>query len=173
MHAHITRSHFGAMFVFRFVVSFIAIMQLVWLCMNQPRRQRDQGARVDVPREIPASAIYTPVILRDLRDLVNEPPHVDAGEITPESWRDSLACMHRHVYAIALIDTGRPFSVFDDLSEAELVVWDYYKMTTYRSDALLRVRSVEIACLDVWVGVWQTIQQATPRSVFFNMSSSS
>ena len=171
MHAHITRSHFGAMFVFRFVVSFIAIMQLVWLCMNQPRVQRDRGARVEGSHRIPASAIYTPVILRDLRDLVNEPPHVDAGEITPESWRDSLACMHRHVYAIALIETGRPFSVFDELSEAELVVWDSYKMTTYRSDALLRVRFVEIACLDVWVGVWQTIRRAAPSGVFFNMSS--
>ena len=154
MHAHITHSHFDSMFVFRFVVSFIAIMQLVWLCMNQPRDQRDQGARVEGSRRIPASAIYTPVILRDLRDLVNDAPRVDEGEITPESWRDSLACMHRHVYAIALIETGRPFSVFDELSEAELVVWDYYKMTKFRSDALLRVRFVEIACLDVWVGVW-------------------
>ena len=151
-------------------IRFIAIMQLVWLCMSQPGKQRDRGARAEVERKVPASAIYTPVILRDLHDLVNAAHQVDAGSNTPEAWHDSLAPLHRHVYAIALIEIGRPFSVFDEMSEAELVVWDYYKMTKYRSDALLLVRFVEVASLDVWIGVWQTIRRAAPGGIFFNMS---
>ena len=136
-------------------------MQLVWLVLHNPARARQLGGADDY--DLPAGAVYTPEIIRQLDDLVESKD--------PRVWKDALLHMNGHVFALALIEEGAPISLCDPLTVEELHVHDFWKMTRWKEDVLIRVRFVEVAPFDEEVLVQQSVQQARGKGLFFNLSS--
>ena len=135
-------------------------MQLVWFVLHNPARDRQRGGD---DYDLPAGAVYTPEIMRQLDDLVESKD--------PRVWKDVLLHMNGHVFALALIEGGAPISLCDPLTVEELHVHDFWKMTRWKEDVLIRVRFVEVAPFDEEVLVQQSVQQARGKGLFFNLSS--
>ena len=120
---------------------------------------------------MPPHMIYTPEILRELASLALEGPPEETADNAQE-WYQQLQPMHRHAYALALLDVGGPISVFDELLPDEVIVQDYWKATPYKSEQFVRVRFLEVKVLDQWVLVrHEALRHGhVPRGLVFPMS---